>query len=267
YLGLTDHDTVAGVQEAREEAALHPSLHLVSGVEMSCGTHPDMAQSKSVHIVVYYEGPLPTPMAVLMADRLRDRKERAAKILDRLAGLDMDVRDRLVLDGPASDCIGRPHIARALVDSGHCTDMNECFDRWLGDDCPAFVDMPDPLTAVECVSVASSCGMVCVWAHPLQSGLSQEDGLDEFLSELVEAGLWGIECLHPDNAEAQRETQYLMAAAEKYGLGMTAGSDYHGTNKPELALGRGQVDHPFSAPIGWGEALQHAVTEAYRKRR
>ncbi|GIQ91762.1 hypothetical protein KIPB_015157, partial [Kipferlia bialata] len=83
-----------------------------------------------------------------------------------------------------SDSIGRPHIADALVSEGHCTDRTECFDKWLGTGCPAYVKVPAPLPATKCIALARSCGCVCSWAHPMQSRMTQGNGLEQALKDM-----------------------------------------------------------------------------------
>ncbi|GIQ82555.1 hypothetical protein KIPB_003715, partial [Kipferlia bialata] len=86
------------------------------------------------------------------------------------------------------------------------------------------------------------------------------NGLEQALKDMVDAGLWGLECLHPDYEEAQ--TEVLLDAADRHSLARTAGSDCHGAGKPGIALGRGQVSHPFCVPVEWGQTLVQAVQAA-----
>jgi predicted metal-dependent phosphoesterase TrpH len=117
---------------------------------------------------------------------------------------------------------GRPHIASALVTAGYAKSSREAFDRWLGDDGPAYVHY-DKFSIAEGIDLLRSCGAVPVWAHPY---LFRGGVVEEVLKELVDAGLMGVEVYHPSHSSSQIEK--LKKLCLDYGLLVTGGSDYHG---------------------------------------
>jgi 3',5'-nucleoside bisphosphate phosphatase len=221
-IGVTDHDTTAPFERARA-AADGTGLEVVLGTEFSA-EH----QGRSVHVLGFWIDPGYAPLSDEL-DRLRDeRTDRARRIVDRFVGLGIAIEFERVAEIAAGAPIGRPHIAQAVVESGACADNREVFDRYLADGGPAYVEKHavDPVRAVELLVAA---GGVTVLAHP---GLYGDDdvGLDEDLIEAMAAvGLAGIEADHPDHVDGQR-TRYR-ELAQRLGLEITAGSDYHGDAK------------------------------------
>jgi 3',5'-nucleoside bisphosphate phosphatase len=223
-LGVTDHDTTAGYERARA-AADGTSLELVLGTEFSAEL-----DGRSVHLLGFWIDPGFAPLADEL-DRLRNEREhRARAIVDRFHGLGIEVAFERVVELAGGAPIGRPHIARAVVDTGAASELREVFDTWLADGGPAYVEKHavSPERAVELL-VAS--GGVAVLAHPGLFGA--RDGVGgigaEVIERLVAVGLAGIEAAHPDHTDEQRDHYRDLAAA--LGLEVTAGSDYHGEAK------------------------------------
>jgi predicted metal-dependent phosphoesterase TrpH len=218
-IALTDHDTLAGHDEARR--ALPPGLALVPGMELSCrlGGH-------SVHLLAYHVDPAHPGLAeqrhAITADRLR----RGRDMVTRLRELGVDITWEQVAAIAGDGVVGRPHIARAMVAAGAIARPGQAFTPdWIGSGGRAYVSRyaPDPEEAIRLVS---SAGGVSVLAHPGALTRGWVIG-DEAVERLAEAGLGGLEVAHPDHNDAERLRLAGLAAA--LGLVSSGGSDDHGS--------------------------------------
>ena len=214
---LTDHDTQAGIAEAR--AALPAGLTLVPGMELSGGL-----DGRSVHLLAYLFDPA-DPALAAETERVRDdRTYRARAMVDRLAALGTGVTWDQVAAIADGAVVGRPHIARALAQAGAVETSADAFtDEWIGDGGRAFVERYAPDLA-RAIGLVRAAGGVPVLAHPRSPGY--EVG-DDVITGLVDAGLAGIEVFHLDHDEAERAR--LSRLARSLGLIATGGSDDHGS--------------------------------------
>jgi predicted metal-dependent phosphoesterase TrpH len=215
-LAITDHDTVAAYGPAQRAAAGY-RLEVVPAVEINCEEGP-----LDVHILGYGLDPTSPPLLRTLASLQRSRVRRMGKILIRLRGLGVPVREERVLAFAGGQSVGRPHVARAMVEAGHVADLAAAFDFFLGQGKPAFVPRRNlrPLQAIQLVQEA---GGVAVLAHPGQIG-------DESLIRaLATAGLRGLEAFHPSHPPLL--CQHYQELAGSLGLLVTGGSDYHGPNQ------------------------------------
>jgi len=223
-VALTDHDTVAGLAEAA--AALPPGLTLVPGAEISCEAPDASGRHTSLHLLAYLFDPA-EPEFAAARERLRtDRVRRARAIVDKLVALGVPVTHDQVEVLAAGGAVGRPHIARAMVDAGVVPDVASAFsDEWIGSRGRAYVDKYalDPVDAVRLVRAA---GGVAVFAHPGAATRGAIVG-DEVTQALAAAGLFGLEVDHPDHDPATRHRLRELAAS--LGLASTGSSDDHGT--------------------------------------
>jgi 3',5'-nucleoside bisphosphate phosphatase len=228
-LALTDHDTQAGLDEARAAAA--GGLHLIPGMELSC----DLG-GRSVHLLAYLFDPA-DPSLSGETERVRnDRVYRARAMTGRLAELGTGVTWEQVSAIAGDAVVGRPHLARALAEAGAIASPADAFTAdWIGDGGRAFVDRyaPDLGRGIELVRAA---GGVPVLAHPRSPGYEIPD---DVIRKLAAAGLGGVEVFHFDHDAAQREQ--LARLAGSLGLLMTGGSDDHGSfpagGAPSAGLG------------------------------
>lgn len=210
-LAITDHDTLAGWEEALKSAAPY-NLEIVPGVELST-VHND----RSLHILGFY--PDAAKLAPPLSERLEGRKRRSRQIVANLEALGYPITLPELGEGMAA---GRPHIASALVKAGHFKNSREAFDQVLGDDHAAYVHY-EKFSIAEGISLLRSCGAVPVWAHPY---LFRGGEVEEVLEELLDAGLMGVEVYHPSHTG--RERKELERLCDRYNLIPTGGSDYHG---------------------------------------
>jgi len=218
-LSITDHDSLESLEPARE--ATGPSLDLVPGIELS-----SLYEGLDLHILGYYLDPGYEALARRL-DRFReDRQQRALAMIQLLHGLgvELDPAEVVHLAGPG--VIGRPHIARAMVNAGHVPSLDDAFRQYLGRGGRAFVPRTS-FKAEEAIELVHAAGGVSVIAHP--GPLLP----DRVIEDLAESGLRGIEVWHPQhNGTTVRRYRAL---AQRLGLLETGGSDFHGAHRgPDL---------------------------------
>jgi len=216
-VALTDHDTVAGHAEAR--AAAGP-VALLPGMELSC-----RLDGRSLHMLAYLFDADQPELAAELARIRDDRVLRARAMVDKLAGLGVDVSWGQVAAIAGQAVVGRPHIARAMADSGAIASPREAFTRdWIADGGRAYVGRYalDPVRAIDLVRAA---GGVTVLAHPRAGRDTWVT--NEQITRLAAVGLAGLEVFHPDQSEAERAR--LIALAHDLALVPTGGSDDHGS--------------------------------------
>jgi 3',5'-nucleoside bisphosphate phosphatase len=237
-VSITDHDTVAGVAEARA-AADRSGIEFVTGVEISAEYSPG-----TMHILGYcFDEQAVTLVAKL--DELRVARERRnPQIADRLRSLGFDLTYDEVALLAGNKVVGRPHFARVMIDKGYATSVQDAFDRFLKKGAPAYVEKAR-LTPAEAISLIQAAGGVAVLAHPYQLKLSAYEQVDDLVGQLTELGLDGIEAIYSRHSEAERAT--YSEIAKRHHLLITGGSDYHGSYKPDINIvtGLGDLEVPY----------------------
>ena len=253
-LAITDHDSIAGWDEACQAATaandrLGYDLEIVPGLELST-THQD----RSLHILGFY--PQRDKIEMPLQNRIEGRHRRAAKMVEKLAALGYAISLPSLGTEKAP---GRPHIAQALVNAGYVKSTDEAFDRFLGETRPAYVPY-EKLSTVEGIQLLRSCGAIPVWAHAY---LFRGGAVETCLPEFVEAGLMGLEVYHPHHSISQVDR--LKELCEQYNLLMTGGSDYHGpgadqpTGKPAETSRHAPNLNTFHVPMELLSALKGAI--------
>ena len=233
-VALTDHDTLGGLSEAGARAD-ELGLRLVPGCEVSCLP----VAGGGVHVLVYFVDDPASPLG-LELDRLReDRRVRNEALAARLQQLGVPVTVAMAAARAGTlEGVGRPHFARAMVDVGAVADLDEAFDRYLGNGAAAYV-AKGRLTVDDVCGLARDSGGVAVLAHPLTIGLAG-DALATAVSGFAGAGLSGLEAVYGRYSPRQRTD--LGNLARRFGLVPTGGSDFHGVSKPDLHVGTGTGD-------------------------
>ena len=227
-IAITDHDTLDGVQPAQDEGA-RLGVEVISGIEISAHW-----KNGILHILGYYvdhehEG------LVKSLDFLRNgRHERIPKILLKLADLKIQILPTEVEFEVSGGVPGRPHIANVMVKKGYVKNVQEAFDLYLKQGAPAYVDKAK-LSPVEAVRVIASASKLCVLAHPYSLNVESSEQFEEIISALIPFGLRGIEAYYPQHTAAQ--TEFFVNIASKLNLAVTGGTDFHGSNKPEIEIG------------------------------
>ena len=220
-VALTDHDTVAGHDEAA--AALPEGLTLVPGAEISC-----RLGGIGLHLLAYLFDPAEPRFARARALVRDDRVPRARGMVAKLQGLGVPLAWDRVAEIAGDGSVGRPHIATAMVELGVVEAVSDAFTpEWLADDGRAYVGKYE-LDPFEAVRLVKDAGGVSVLAHPLAAVRGQCVS-EEAIAELAAAGLDGLEADHADHPSGTRAR--LHALAGELGLLATGSSDYHGSRK------------------------------------
>ena len=221
-LGIADHDTTAGWQEATQ--ALRGSLKLALGAEISCLTNDGI----SVHMLGMLFDPDHQEMQTVLEETRDGRLPRMRKMIEkmRLEGMDISIED-VEKAMPVGATMGRPHLADALVAKKIVKSRDEAFVDLLHNESRFYVSHAAP-TPIEAISLIRRAGGVAVIAHPFASRRGQVLRSDDF-QELVAAGLNGIEVDHRDQNPDERAM--LRTIATELDLVITGSSDYHGTGK------------------------------------
>jgi predicted metal-dependent phosphoesterase TrpH len=218
---LSDHDSLGGAAEAAEAAAAH-HIRFVPGMELSC-----FLERREIHVLGHFLDPASQAIRGFEDLLAEHRRVRMGEIVHKLAAVGVAVLPEDIEKYSGGRILGRPHVARALVDRGYVSTVKEAFDLWLGDGKPAFVAR-FRLEAKDAVALVRGAGGVATVAHP---GLSKVERGD--LERLRGWGLGGVEVAHPDQNPSMRDKYQRLA--EELDLVPTAGTDYHG---PAVAPGR-----------------------------
>jgi len=244
-LALTDHDTTDGVEEAAKAAAAL-DIDFIPGIEINTDV-----SGGEVHVLGYFpEFQRPAFQAVLKV--LRDARERRGqRIVELLNEQGINVSWERVRE-IAQGAVGRPHVAKALLEAGYVQTIGEAFDKYIGSTCPAYVPRYR-LTPDDAVRLIASANGLPVIAHPVDlPGLNQ---LRDWLPELCAAGMVGLETYYGSYTEEQE--QALRALADQYQLIPTGGSDFHGPGMHPTPLGGRHVPY---------QAVERLKAEAAKRR-
>jgi hypothetical protein len=236
-IALTDHDTIDGVAEARAEAR-SLSVRIIAGVELSA-----VEGNTETHLLGLHLADLDR-LGARLSDLRTMRVTRAERIVARLNVLGVKVSIDEVLAQAAGGAVGRPHIARALVNDGWATDLRDAFDRYLGNGRPAFVPK-DRLTMSDAIAMIHDAGGLAVLAHPGAGGTRAR------IEALVGVGLDGVEVKHPSHSS--EDSARLLALVEHFRLVPSGGSDWHGLPDGGRSLGGMHV------PLAWLGRQEQAI--------
>ena len=233
-LSVTDHDTVAGC-EAAAAACADAAIEFVPGIEITA-----ILDNLDVHILGYFIDVTSPALVTFLADQRRRRMDRVRQMIERLnrCGLPLDA-DAILQRGvdDTSKAVGRPWIARALVERGHVADVREAFDTWLSSGRPAYVPRLAAFPA-EVFARIHQAGGVASLAHP---GLLRRD---RWIPVFAVAGLDAIEAYHTEH-DAETTKRYVELAAQ-LGLAVSGGSDFH-ADESHGASAPGTVSVPRDA--------------------
>lgn len=224
-VALTDHDTLDGIADATA-VGRELGIRVVPGIELSA-----VEGDAETHILGIHVGD-PVPLEQRLAQLREMRLTRAARIVERLNALGVPVQMERVLAEAAGGAVGRPHVARAIIAGGWVGDFREAFERFLGNGKSAYV-AKDQLPVKEAIALIHAAGGLAVLAHP--GGLCTR----ERVAALVEAGLDGLEVLHPGHS--WEDARRLDGFTTEFHLVRSGGSDWHGSPDGARALGMMRV--------------------------
>lgn len=236
-LALTDHDTIAGLDEALA-AGQELGLQVIPGVEISINGDELLGKPASLHVLgLWVDHRHPGLLAGL--NRLQEaRARRNPQIVQKFNALGIPLTLEEVAAQAGGQLIGRPHFAQALLERGIVKDRGEAFGRFLAAGAKAYVPKWR-FSPQEGIALLRAAGGLPVLAHPGMLKLPQFD-LESLLRRLMGLGLEGLEALYSEHDTATRLALTRLAA--RLGLVVSGGSDFHGRPKPEIALGTGLGD-------------------------
>lgn len=241
YLAVTDHDTTAGVGEAIR-AARGTSVHIVPGVELSADGPPGKCHLLGLGINADY-GPLNETLCALS----ENRRARNEKMAARLTSLGVPVTlEEVTKAAPVGANVGRPHFADVLVAKGYVRDKHEAFARYLGDDAAGYVEK-ETLSPEDAIRLVHEAGGLCFLAHPNLVKMHEQETFETRWSAYQALGLDGVEAYY--NLHTPAQTERFARLAQKRGLLVTGGSDFHGANKPDVRLGAVVDGKPLPADL------------------
>jgi predicted metal-dependent phosphoesterase TrpH len=212
-ISITDHDTMSGIDEA-QMAAQGLGIEVIPGVEVSSSFN-----DKETHILCYGVDKNNKTWKSILESQRGLRRERATEMVNRINGMGYPVSIDDVAGFADLDVVTRPHIAQALVQVGYASDTRDAFSRFIGNDCPGYVPMK-LVDVFELIDAAHQAGGLAVLAHPGTQFSTEQ------IMTLIEAGLDGLEYLHP--SQGYYLQQKFKELAHQHKLLATAGSDFHG---------------------------------------
>ncbi len=237
-MALTDHDTLDGLEEALE-AGKQYGIEVICGIEFSTSY-----QGRDVHIVGLDLNPDDVRFQEALKEFQLSRDRRNLAIIKRLQEHGVSISwDAMMENFP--DCVWtRAHFARYLMEHGYVSSIKEAFPRYIGDRAPCFVPR-EKVTPYQAIRLIQDNGGIAVLAHPMLYGLGLEQ-LRLLFSRLRDAGLDAVEVFYSTNS--QEEERLSRQLARDFNLKLSGGSDFHGSNKPDIQLGcgKGKLKIPYT---------------------
>ncbi len=239
---LTDHDTVSGLDEAISYAAQLRSNgsvevpEVIPGIEFSTEYQGSpSSRGQDVHIVGLYINHHAPAFAAQLQEFIDSRTTRNLKMCRLLQEAGIDITYEALLEAFPGAVITRAHYAKYMLIHGYVGSIREAFDRYVGDRCSCYVPR-EKVTPSQAVKLILEADGIPVLAHPILYHMSDER-LEHLTASLTEDGLIGIEAIY--STYKPHEERQIRRLADKYGLKISGGSDFHGSNKPGLDLGCG----------------------------
>jgi predicted metal-dependent phosphoesterase TrpH len=247
-IALTDHDTIAGIADASDEAK-KLGIDFLPGIEISC----EYPRPGTMHLLGYGIDPQSKTLREMTEKLVTGRDERNVKIIDALQKQNVAITLAEVEAVAGGDVVGRPHIAQILVKKGYVSSIKQAFDKYLGQVGSAYFDK-ERLDARGAIEMIRDTGGIPVLAHPVQLRKENFAQIENEIKNLVDLGLGGIEVIHSDHRESL--IVELESLAKRFNLLSTGGSDFHGSNKPHIQLG---VAGDRRIPRAYFDALSAAL--------
>jgi 3',5'-nucleoside bisphosphate phosphatase len=229
-LAITDHDTFAGF-DAAVPFAEASGLELICGIELST-----RYRGNSVHLLGYFPVSAPSDEIRAWLVALQEhRRDRNLRLIEKLRSLGVDITLEDV-ETRGRTLTARPHFARVLVEKGYAKDLQDAFDLYLDESAKGYVPRQE-VPIEEALERITRSGGVPSLAHPIRVAKNNWAKIAEYVEDLAGYGLRAIEVYHSDHSP--ENVSYYLSLADKFSLGVTGGSDFHGGNKPNISLGTG----------------------------
>jgi hypothetical protein len=239
-IAVTDHDTIEGLEEAVTEGQ-RIGFEVIPGIEISAEHSPG-----SMHLLGYFLDIHHPLLNERLAYLQKARAERNPKIVENLNRLGVKITYDEVVKASGGGQVGRPHFAQVLLDKGYVRTFQEAFDRFLKKGASAYVDKVR-FRPAEAIHFIREAGGVAVVAHPNTLGVNGSKAFEALIVQLIREGLEGIEVYYPEHSPS--ETAQYKFLAEKHGLVITGGTDYHGIEGTDLDIGVGRGDMKLPSSI------------------
>jgi 3',5'-nucleoside bisphosphate phosphatase len=238
-IAITDHDTIEGLEEGIVEGD-RIGLEVIPGIEISAEHSPG-----SMHLLGFFIDICHPLLKERLGYLQRARAERNPRMVEKLNKLGVDVTFDEVLKASGGGQVGRPHFAQVLIEKGYVRNFQEAFDRFLKKGASAYVEKMR-FSPEESIHFINEANGVAVLAHPNTLQLNGYSELEDLILRLVKRGLRGIEVYYPEHS-ALDVAQYKKLA-ERHGLLVTGGTDYHGIEKNglDIGVGRGEMRLPYA---------------------
>lgn len=237
-ISITDHDSVAGVPEAIATGE-RLGVEVVPGIEVSSDY-----RDNNVHILGYFID-IHSPALRPVLDWVRNERDaRNRKMAAMFAADGFEISLEILEELYPHSALGRPHFAEYLMKKGYASSVKDAFDRYLEVGRPYYLPK-ERISIARAVEVISEAGGVPVLAHPLQYHYPESETI-EMIEYTKSLGIRALECYYSEHSLAQQD--WLLRQAERYGMGVSGGSDYHGTRKVHIAMGSGtgHMDIPYA---------------------
>ncbi len=231
YFALTDHDTVAGVEQAIAYADQFKDIDVIPGTELSC-----YYRNREIHIVGLFVDHRDPEFLSALKELEIARDNRNKKMVQNFVDAGIDLTMEELQHGNPNSIITRAHFARVLVEKGICRTKDEAFDKYLGIGCTFYLPKPQ-VTPEHVLSMICKAGGVAILAHPYSYHFSRSE-VEALLDNLIPLGLSGMECYYSTYDMGQ--TQELRSIALSRNLLVSGGSDFHGAVKPDISIGVGR---------------------------
>ena len=227
-VALTDHDTLDGIDEAIVQANKLGTIEVIPGIEVSCSWN-----GIEVHVLGLFTSQDNVRLSEYCIRARKNRLSRSRKIVERLQQIGIEIEFEKVVELAGDATIGRPHIAKALVEAGYVKYPKEAFDLYLGSSHSSYYSS-STMSPVDAIDLLVDSHALPVLAHPLRSkvksGRNPINNLSELLLELRPRGLQGIEVYYGDYTEKQINKLSLLA--QDNDLIECGGSDFHNSGNP-----------------------------------
>ncbi len=249
-IAITDHDTIEGLEEGLLEAK-RINFEVIPGIEISAEHSPG-----SMHLLGFFLD-IHHPLLNERLDHLQKaRAERNPRIVEKLKRLGIQIEYEEVMKASGGGQVGRPHFAQVLLEKNYVRTFQEAFERFLKKGAPAYVDK-FRFTSKEAIHFINEAGGVAVLAHPKTLNMNGHAELEALIHRLIQEGLKGIEAYYPEHSPP--EVAQYKGLAERYGLLITGGTDYHGIEKNglDIGVGRGEMKIPYSTVEALKTARKH----------
>jgi len=248
-IAITDHDTLDGVKNALH-LGIPPSVQFLAGIEISTTPPPLFNCPGSFHILGYGFDLENSALNQTLYRLQEARKNRNPLIIERLNKLGINLSLEEVRQFAGAGQLGRPHIARLMIQKGFARSINAAFDNYLAKGKPAYVDK-FRIDASQAITLIRDAGGIPVLAHPFLLETETSQILEALVVALKDMGLMGLEVYYPQNPSTH--TAQYISLAQQHRLLMTGGTDFNGTLKPDIQMGSGKGD--FFVPYELYEAL------------